>query len=298
MLLTQTKYSSNSSSPSSVYTTNFNSCNDDTSYGKIRNHTTSRFHPYASTYDQHETPCFYQQSTHQQSDPQFYQDSHQTAQFNPYLFQTQASCFNDNQSFFIDYSVYQEHPNDAYYLPKDDHFEEVPRKKQKLARQSRLSAFKAEKKSSKQEPQIQVEQQPQQLLPGEPKKRVSANKKERRRTQSINNAFNELRNRIPHVPSDTKLSKIKTLKLATKYIEYLMSVLEQNDPNLLSTGFKPDLGKLRRECRTREIKMEVERKSLAKGRTGWPQDVWAKELKNEPMEVSNSNRKIHRKNRI
>jgi heart-and neural crest derivatives-expressed protein 2 len=294
MLLTQTKYSSNSSSPSSVYTTNFNSCNDDTSYGKMRNHTTSRFHPYASTYDQHETHSFYQQPPRQQSETQFYQDT-QTAQFNPYLFQSQAVCFNDSQSFFLDYPVYQDHTNDVYYSQKEEQFEEMPRKKQKLTRQSRLSAFKAEKKSSKQESQIQME-----LQPGEPRKRVSANKKERRRTQSINNAFNELRNRIPHVPSDTKLSKIKTLKLATKYIEYLMGVLEQNDPNLLSTGFKPDLGKLRRECRTKEIKMEVERKTIAKGRTGWPQDVWAKELKNEPMEVSNNNtnRKIHRKNRM
>jgi len=112
----------------------------------------------------------------------------------------------------------------------------------------------------------------------EPKKRVTANKKERRRTQSINNAFADLRNRIPQIPQDTKLSKIKTLKLATDYIEYLMKVLQENDPtHLLQSGFKPDLGKLRRECRTKEIKMEVERKS--KGRTGWPPDVWATELK-------------------
>ncbi len=88
-----------------------------------------------------------------------------------------------------------------------------------------------------------------------PKKRFTANKKERRRTQSINNAFTDLRNSIPHVPVDTKLSKIKTLKLAAKYIEYLMDVLEQNDPVLLSNGFKPDLGKLRRECRSRDIKV-------------------------------------------
>lgn len=115
-------------------------------------------------------------------------------------------------------------------------------------------------------------------VPHEPKKRVTANKKERRRTQSINNAFADLRQRIPQIPQDTKLSKIKTLKLATDYIEYLMKVLQENDPtHLLESGFKPDLGKLRRECRSKEIKLEVERKS--KGRTGWPPDVWATELK-------------------
>lgn len=131
-------------------------------------------------------------------------------------------------------------------------------------------------------------------FPHEPRKRVTANKKERRRTQSINNAFADLRNRIPQIPNDTKLSKIKTLKLATDYIEYLMKVLQENDPtHLLESGFKPDLGKLRRECRTKEIKLEVERKS--KGRTGWPPDVWATELKkkfnnNQKMTNNSSNK--------
>lgn len=58
--------------------------------------------------------------------------------------------------------------------------------------------------------------------------RVKANKKERRRTQSINQAFSELRRHIPDVPSDTKLSKIKTLRLAISYIGHLMSTLEDN----------------------------------------------------------------------
>lgn len=90
----------------------------------------------------------------------------------------------------------------------------------------------------------------------EPKKRVSANKKERRRTQSINNAFTDLRNRIPQIPPDTKLSKIKTLKLATEYIEYLMRSLQESGPNgPIEISFKPDLGKLRRECRSKDIKV-------------------------------------------
>lgn len=91
-------------------------------------------------------------------------------------------------------------------------------------------------------------------VPHEPKKRVSANKKERRRTLSINNAFKDLRDHIPDIPGDTKLSKIKTLKLAINYIEHLMKLLEKNDPSSFES-FKPDLGKLRRECRSREIKV-------------------------------------------
>lgn len=41
------------------------------------------------------------------------------------------------------------------------------------------------------------------------KQRTTANKKERRRTQSINSAFAILRDCIPNVPFDTKLSKVK-----------------------------------------------------------------------------------------
>jgi hypothetical protein len=57
-------------------------------------------------------------------------------------------------------------------------------------------------------------------------RRLSANQKERRRTQNINFAFAELRRCIPNVPQDTKLSKIRTLRLATSYIGYLQEVLQ------------------------------------------------------------------------
>ncbi|KAG8035408.1 hypothetical protein G9C98_006854 [Cotesia typhae] len=83
-----------------------------------------------------------------------------------------------------------------------------------------------------------------------PKRRNTANKKERRRTQSINNAFADLRDCIPNVPADTKLSKIKTLRLAASYIGYLMAVLER--------------------------------------RTGWPQHMWAQELKQESSSTTTS----------
>lgn len=57
------------------------------------------------------------------------------------------------------------------------------------------------------------------------RRKGSVCKKERKRTQSINTAFAELRDRIPNVPADTKLSKIKTLRLATSYIAYLTDIL-------------------------------------------------------------------------
>ena len=54
-------------------------------------------------------------------------------------------------------------------------------------------------------------------------------RKERRRTENLNSAYNTLRGCLPNVPSDTKLTKIKTLKLATSYIDYLISVLQSQD---------------------------------------------------------------------
>ncbi|RZF46553.1 hypothetical protein LSTR_LSTR013083 [Laodelphax striatellus] len=116
------------------------------------------------------------------------------------------------------------------------------------------------------------------------KRRNTANKKERRRTQSINNAFSDLRECIPNVPADTKLSKIKTLRLATSYIAYLMNVLQGDD---CGDGFKADLavhgGGRRQQHNAQQVaaqRVGVQqgiRKS--KGRTGWPQHVWALELK-------------------
>lgn len=53
--------------------------------------------------------------------------------------------------------------------------------------------------------------------------RTLANVRERQRTQSLNEAFTKLRKIIPSMPSD-KLSKIQTLRLASKYIYFLFEV--------------------------------------------------------------------------
>ncbi|XP_060906755.1 twist-related protein 1b isoform X1 [Labrus mixtus] len=58
--------------------------------------------------------------------------------------------------------------------------------------------------------------------------RVMANVRERQRTQSLNEAFASLRKIIPTLPSD-KLSKIQTLKLAARYIDFLYQVLQSDE---------------------------------------------------------------------
>lgn len=91
-------------------------------------------------------------------------------------------------------------------------------------------------------------------LPRPVKRRPTANRKERRRTQSINSAFAELRECIPNVPADTKLSKIKTLRLATSYISYLMDILDKDGQHGDTQAFKAELKKTeaREERRKRE----------------------------------------------
>ncbi|XP_049837508.1 heart- and neural crest derivatives-expressed protein 1-like isoform X2 [Schistocerca gregaria] len=153
------------------------------------------------------------------------------------------------------------------------------------------------------------------LRHGGGRQRTCANKKERKRTQSINNAFADLRDCIPNVPADTKLSKIKTLRLATSYIGYLMRVLAADaDPASATAGagagaFLPpaaDLsgggGVVSRSPHHAHVPSGAnhmeddvrlggcgdEAEGVAplrrsKGRTGWPQHVWALELKQEQL---------------
>lgn len=123
------------------------------------------------------------------------------------------------------------------------------------------------------------------------KRKVNASKKERRRTQSLNNAFTQLRDCIPNVPSDTKLSKIKTLRLAISYISYLMDILSKDDPKLTEKGFKAEISRKRERHDISKLKefenlkpkeektSPLSADSKKDKRSGWPEHVWASELK-------------------
>ncbi|XP_003742451.2 heart- and neural crest derivatives-expressed protein 2 [Galendromus occidentalis] len=97
-------------------------------------------------------------------------------------------------------------------------------------------------------------------------------RKERRRTHSINSAFSRLRSHIPNVPRDTKLSKIKTLRLAIAYISYLQDVLTSGKPCVISDGCGSGISDEEDE------KNDPSLHRLARGRTGWPHQVWASEF--------------------
>uniref|UniRef100_A0A8C6T9W3 Stem cell protein n=1 Tax=Neogobius melanostomus TaxID=47308 RepID=A0A8C6T9W3_9GOBI len=56
-------------------------------------------------------------------------------------------------------------------------------------------------------------------------RRVFTNSRERWRQQNVNGAFSELRKLIPTHPPDKKLSKNEILRLAVKYIHFLVALL-------------------------------------------------------------------------
>merc|ERR1712079_914715 len=66
--------------------------------------------------------------------------------------------------------------------------------------------------------------------------RFAANMRERKRMQSINEAFEGLRQHIPTLPYEKRLSKVDTLRLTIGYINFLAEMVESDEKPL--TGQK------------------------------------------------------------
>ncbi|XP_068127471.1 T-cell acute lymphocytic leukemia protein 2 [Hyperolius riggenbachi] len=60
-------------------------------------------------------------------------------------------------------------------------------------------------------------------------RKIFTNTRERWRQQNVNSAFAELRKLIPTHPPDKKLSKNETLRLAMRYINFLINILADQD---------------------------------------------------------------------
>ncbi|CAL8283744.1 unnamed protein product [Merluccius merluccius] len=56
-------------------------------------------------------------------------------------------------------------------------------------------------------------------------RRLESNERERQRMHKLNNAFQALRESIPHIKTEKKLSKIETLTLAKNYIKSLTTII-------------------------------------------------------------------------
>lgn len=61
--------------------------------------------------------------------------------------------------------------------------------------------------------------------------RQAANVRERKRMFSLNEAFDELRRKVPTFAYEKRLSRIDTLRLAIVYISFMTDLLEQNCHN-------------------------------------------------------------------
>ena len=64
------------------------------------------------------------------------------------------------------------------------------------------------------------------------KRRLAANARERKRMHSLNTAFDKLREVVPSLGGDSKLSKYETLQMAQHYIMALNELLSNNDLNV------------------------------------------------------------------
>lgn len=70
-----------------------------------------------------------------------------------------------------------------------------------------------------------------------PVQRNAANARERARMRVLSKAFVKLKTTLPWVPSDTKLSKLDTLRLAASYIAHLRQVLEAEDEDITEQAY-------------------------------------------------------------
>lgn len=70
-------------------------------------------------------------------------------------------------------------------------------------------------------------------------RRLESNERERQRMHKLNNAFQALREAIPHVKTDKKLSKIETLTLAKNYIKALTTIILDMSGACLPAGGVP-----------------------------------------------------------
>ncbi|KAM8836868.1 class A basic helix-loop-helix protein 15 isoform 1-T4 [Spinachia spinachia] len=67
-------------------------------------------------------------------------------------------------------------------------------------------------------------------------RRLESNERERQRMHKLNNAFQALREAIPHVNTDKQLSKIETLTLAKNYIKALTTIVVDMSGGCLPAG--------------------------------------------------------------
>lgn len=70
------------------------------------------------------------------------------------------------------------------------------------------------------------------------------NERERQRVRCVNQGYTHLRNHLPGLNQDKRLSKVETLRAAIRYIKYLQSLVDPEDPNTTSLSAGTDVGQV------------------------------------------------------
>ncbi|KAK0426536.1 hypothetical protein QR680_009759 [Steinernema hermaphroditum] len=86
-------------------------------------------------------------------------------------------------------------------------------------------------------------------------KSLKSSETERQRNRSINRALDSLQNAIPFVKNHDKLSKIKRLRVAIRYIEYLARILD-SDENSPPPSYQEFQSLVMQELQTRNSYVE------------------------------------------
>ncbi|ODM94589.1 Protein atonal [Orchesella cincta] len=142
--------------------------------------------------------------------------------------------FDENKRFALLGSVEEDQENCSSPVSQQSMCSPVPpppppSKETKKGRGGRKSnKEKQEGKAKKEkEPKEKKKRNNRQVNPVVMKKRrLAANARERRRMQSLNSAFDKLRNHLPSIGKDQQLSKYETLQMAQSYITALYDLLQ------------------------------------------------------------------------
>lgn len=127
---------------------------------------------------------------------------------------------------FVD--PYKRHSEFTPFI-KIEHEDEPVLKTRSIGRKRKVNNFESDEENSFQSGKGKSRRKSPQSFEDIQNQRIMANVRERQRTQSLNEAFASLRKSIPTLPSD-KLSKIQTLKLAARYIDFLYHILKTSSP--------------------------------------------------------------------
>lgn len=126
-----------------------------------------------------------------------------------------------------------------------------------------LMSDDSQEDSSSQEGSIHTSQQKGKRKKDSPfhqiQQREAANLRERKRMQSINEAFEGLRAHIPTLPYEKRLSKVDTLRLAIGYIGFLSELVKSNagTANSNQTAYKEKHRKVIINCHYSEWNIHV-----------------------------------------